>query len=165
MAAGYDVAVCAACGFVYADTDATQADYDRFYAEHSKYEDAKTGTGGVDNPLDWKRQQETARQIADVLGDAKLSVLDVGCANGGLLKALKDLGYENLCGIDPSPACVENTRRIGVEARRGSLFQPFKKNAYARTCAGRSGRAGLDYRAIATGRHGLFGNPRRRALC
>lgn len=130
LAAGYDVAVCAACGFVYADTDATQADYDRFYAEHSKYEDAKTGTGGVDNPLDWKRQQETARQIADVLGDAKLSVLDVGCANGGLLKALKDLGYENLCGIDPSPACVENTRRIGVEARRGSLFRPFKKNAY-----------------------------------
>jgi 2-polyprenyl-3-methyl-5-hydroxy-6-metoxy-1,4-benzoquinol methylase len=130
LAAGYEVVVCSACGFIYADTAVTQADYDRFYAEHSKYEDAKTGTGGVDNPFDWKRQQETARQIADVLKDVSASILDVGCANGGMLKALKELGYENLCGIDPSPVCVENTRRLGVEAHQGSLFLPFKENAY-----------------------------------
>lgn len=130
LAAGYDVVACLACGFVYADTIVTQADYDRFYAEYSKYEDAKTGTGGVDNPLDWKRQQETARQIADVLEDTNLSILDVGCANGGMMNALRELGYKNLCGIDPSPVCVENTRRLGIEAHQGSLFQPFKVNAY-----------------------------------
>lgn len=130
LAAGYDVVACITCGFVYADTAVTQADYDRFYAEHSKYEDAKTGTGGVDNPFDWKRQQETARQIADVLDDTELSILDVGCANGGMLNALKELGYENLCGIDPSPVCVENTRRLGIEAHQGSLFQPFEENAF-----------------------------------
>jgi 2-polyprenyl-3-methyl-5-hydroxy-6-metoxy-1,4-benzoquinol methylase len=130
LAAGYEVVVCLACGFIYADTAVTQADYDKFYAEHSKYEDAKTGTGGVENPFDWKRQQETARQIADVLNDVNASILDVGCANGGMLRALKELGYENLCGIDPSPVCVENTRRLGVEAHQGSLFLPFKENAY-----------------------------------
>lgn len=130
LAAGYDVVVCSHCGFVYADTAVTQADYDRFYAEHSKYEDAKTGTGGVENPFDWKRQQETALQIAEVLKDTTASVLDVGCANGGMLKALKELGYGNLCGIDPSPVCVENTRQLGVEAHQGSLFLPFKENAY-----------------------------------
>jgi 2-polyprenyl-3-methyl-5-hydroxy-6-metoxy-1,4-benzoquinol methylase len=124
------VVVCTNCGFVYADTVVTQADYDRFYAEHSKYEDAKTGTGGVDNPYDWKRQQETALQIANVLNDKNADILDVGCANGGMLKALKELGYENLCGIDPSPVCVENTRRLGVEAYQGSLFLPFNENAY-----------------------------------
>ncbi len=122
--------VCSSCGFVFADTAVTQADYDRFYAEHSKYEDAKTGTGGVENPFDWKRQQETALQIADVLQNTSASILDVGCANGGMLKALKELGYETLCGIDPSPVCVENTRRLGVEAHQGSLFLPFKENAY-----------------------------------
>lgn len=130
LATGYDVVVCVHCGFVYADTAVTQADYDRFYAEHSKYEDAKTGTGGVENPFDWKRQQETALQIAEVLKDTTASVLDVGCANGGVLKALKELGYGNLCGIDPSPVCVENTRQLGVEAHQGSLFLPFKENAY-----------------------------------
>lgn len=130
LSTGYEVVVCSVCGFIYADTAVTQADYDRFYAEHSKYEDAKTGTGGVDNPFDWKRQQETARQIADVLNDVNASILDVGCANGGMLKALKELGYETLCGIDPSPVCVENTRRLGVEAHQGSLFLPFKEYAY-----------------------------------
>ncbi len=127
---GYDVVVCSSCGFVYADTAVMQADYDRFYSEYSKYEDVKTGTGGVENPFDWKRQQETALQIANVLKNTSASILDVGCANGGMLKALKELGYETLCGIDPSPVCVENTRRLGVEAHQGSLFLPFKENAY-----------------------------------
>lgn len=130
LSAGYDVVVCSSCGFVYADTSVTQADYDRFYAEHSKYEDVKTGTGGVENPFDWKRQQETALQIASFLKNTSASILDVGCANGGMLKALKELGYETLCGIDPSPVCVENTRRLGIEAHQGSLFLSFKENAY-----------------------------------
>jgi len=130
LSAGYDVVVCSRCGFVFADTPVTQGDYDRFYSEYSKYEDAKTGTGGVENPFDWKRQQETALQIAEVLENTSASILDVGCANGGMLLALKELGYEQLCGIDPSPVCVENTRQLGVEALQGSLFLPFKENAY-----------------------------------
>jgi len=130
LSAGYDVVVCSRCGFVFADTPVTQSDYDRFYSEYSKYEDAKTGTGGVENPFDWKRQQETALQIAEVLENTSASILDVGCANGGMLLALKELGYEQLCGIDPSPVCVENTRQLGVEALQGSLFLPFKENAY-----------------------------------
>jgi SAM-dependent methyltransferase len=89
-----------------------------------------TGTGGVENPFDWKRQQETASQIAEVLQNTRASILDVGCANGGMLRALKELGYASLCGIDPSPVCVENTKRLGVEAHQGSLFLPFKADTY-----------------------------------
>jgi SAM-dependent methyltransferase len=114
---------------VYADTDVTQADYDRFYAEYSKYEDSNIGTGGTENSYDWKRQQATARQIARFLQNPNASILDVGCANGGILKALKDLGHENVCGLDPSPICVANTRALGIEAHTGSLFQPFKEHA------------------------------------
>ncbi|MEO5888190.1 MAG: class I SAM-dependent methyltransferase [Anaerolineales bacterium] len=127
---GYDVVVCLKCGFVYADTTVTQTDYDRFYAEHSKYEDATTGTGGIENPFDWNRQMETARQIADFLQDKNARVLDIGCANGGMLKALSGLGYQSLCGIDPSPVCVENTQRLGMEAHVGSLFEPFHEHAF-----------------------------------
>ncbi|HBY09363.1 MAG TPA: methyltransferase type 11 [Chloroflexi bacterium] len=125
LTGGYDVVHCIACGFVYADSAVSQADYDRFYAQYSKYEDGKTGTGGGENPFDRVRLEETARQIADFLQDPTVRILDVGCANGGLLRALNDLGYENLCGLDPSPVCVENTRALGLEAYLGSLFQPF----------------------------------------
>ena len=120
---GYDVVACNTCGFIYADTSVSQTDYDRFYAEQSKYEDARTGTGGVTNPFDWERQQEAARQIANFLKNPNSSILDVGCANGGLLKALKELRYQNLLGIDPSPVCVKNTRELGIDARVGSLSQ------------------------------------------
>jgi 2-polyprenyl-3-methyl-5-hydroxy-6-metoxy-1,4-benzoquinol methylase len=127
---GYDVVCCERCGFVYADTNVSQSAYDRFYAEYSKYEDSKTGTGGIENPFDWQRQQETGAQIANFLRNPQIRILDVGCANGGLLKALQDLGYQNLCGIDPSPACVENTQRLGIEAHIGSLFKPFNERAF-----------------------------------
>jgi hypothetical protein len=47
----------------------------------------------------------------------------VGCANGGLLKAMQDVGFTRLAGIDPAPECVRTTRELaGVEAQAGSLF-------------------------------------------
>lgn len=125
LAEGYAVVLCNTCGFVYADTTVSQTDYDRFYAQYSKYEDAKTSTGGGENPFDRTRLEVTAQQIANFLQDTTTRILDVGCANGGLLRALKDLGYQNLCGLDPSPACVENTRALGLDAYPGSLSQPF----------------------------------------
>ena len=48
----YDVVSCENCGFCFADTSATQADYDKYYNEMSKYEDKNTGTGGGLSPLD-----------------------------------------------------------------------------------------------------------------
>lgn len=125
LSKGYNVVNCIACGFVYADTNVSQADYDRFYTDLSNYEDQKTSTGGGDNSFDGARLEITARQVADFLKNPDARILDVGCANGGLLKALKEIGYLNLCGIDPSPVCVENTRRLGIEAYPGSLFKPF----------------------------------------
>lgn len=125
LSEGYDVVCCRNCGFVYANTAVPQEVYDRFYAQYSKYEDKQTGTGGIEQQWDRERVEETARQIAEYLNDTTLSVLDVGCANGGLLKALRHQGFENLLGIDPSPICVENARQLGVAAEVGSLFQPF----------------------------------------
>jgi SAM-dependent methyltransferase len=127
---GYEVVCCEKCGFVYADTMVTQEAYDQFYAKYSKYEDQKTGTGGIENGWDRKRLEETARTIATFLDNKLASVLDVGCANGGLLKSLKDIGYTNVFGIDPSAVCVANTRRIGMDAEIGSLFQPLNRERF-----------------------------------
>lgn len=118
----YDVVWCPACGFAYADTPASQQDYDAYYADFSKYQDDKTSTGGGGAEWDARRLQETARAIAEVVPDRQARILDVGCANGGLLGELKALDYTHLVGVDPSPACVANAgRNFDVEAVTGWL--------------------------------------------
>ena len=119
----YTVVRCADCGFVYADTVSEQAEYDRYYAELSKYSDATTGTGGGEEEWDRRRLEDTARTIASALRDPAARVVDIGCANGGLLAALAREGMERLEGVDPSAACVAAANRLGnVRARVGGLF-------------------------------------------
>jgi ubiquinone/menaquinone biosynthesis C-methylase UbiE len=107
----------------YADTPASQAQYDAYYADLSKYSDSATGTGAGAQGWDRERLADTAKAIAARLGDPAARVIDIGCANGGLLAELRALGYENLFGVDPSPACVAATAsHPGIRADVGTLF-------------------------------------------
>ncbi len=123
LPSAYDVVCCGQCGFCYADTPAPQEDYDRYYAQFSKYEDNRTSTGGGGTGPDADRLRGTADQIAAVLpADRRASILDIGCANGGLLAVLHENGFHDLTGIDPSAACVAHSaRQPGVRAVVGSL--------------------------------------------
>lgn len=123
LTGGYDVVCCDRCGFVYADTDVPQEAYERFYADSSKYADTRTGTGGGDLPWDDRRLEETAREIARHVPDMDERIVDVGCANGGLLKWLSALGYRALHGVDPARACAAAAERFeNVRGHVGSLF-------------------------------------------
>jgi len=124
LSAGYDVVVCTQCGLGYADTFVSQRDYEEFYVRFSKYADNKTSTGGGESAWDAERLKVTAAEIGRVIPDKCARIADIGCANGGLLRALHDLGYTNLCGLDPSPACVTRIAEMpGVDAYIGSLAQ------------------------------------------
>jgi SAM-dependent methyltransferase len=123
LANGYEVVCCDRCGFIYADSGVTQKDYDRFYESLSKYEDKKIGTGGGETTSDANRLDETAACIAGVTADPKARILDIGCANGGLLLRLKNLGFANVCGFDLPQGCVDHTRKLGIEAHIGSVTQ------------------------------------------
>ena len=117
----YDVVACVECGFVYADTASPQSDYDRYYADSSKYSDARTSTGAGEQAWDDRRLEHTARLIAEhTAPDA--SIVDIGCANGGLLRWLARLGATHLLGIDPSPACVDAVRSLGISALPGTIL-------------------------------------------
>jgi len=129
----YDVVSCLRCDFIYADIPTVQKDYDTFYASCSKYEDKATASGGGISSWDARRLIETAEYLSNVWPDRTKSIVDVGCANGGLLCQLKKLGYKNLCGIDPSGLCIENTRALGVNAIVGSLLSlPENISSYDR---------------------------------
>ncbi len=120
----YDVVCCPRCGFVYADTPTSQRDYEEFYAKFSKYADSKTSPSGGELAWDAGRLQHTAVDIARIVADKHAWIVDIGCASGGLLRSLHNLGYTNLYGIDPSPSCVAQTNQVpGVEAFVGSLSQ------------------------------------------
>jgi len=119
----YDVIACTGCGFVYADTVACQADYGRFYRECSKYEDISLASGGGARESDRHRLQETAAAIAARLPSAGSSILDIGCANGGLLHALRALSFNNLTGLDPSPVCVDHVSQAGIACHEGGIFE------------------------------------------
>jgi len=122
LADGYDVVACDVCGFVYADSSVTQQAYDSYYERMSKYADAATGTGGALQPWDAERLRDTAAVVAEHVKPLDgLRLLDVGCANGGLLACLKDLGFGALTGVDPARGCVETTRSRGIEAMPGHL--------------------------------------------
>jgi 2-polyprenyl-3-methyl-5-hydroxy-6-metoxy-1,4-benzoquinol methylase len=117
----YNVVVCRRCGFVYADPAASQADYDRFYCEWSKYDDSATATGGGLSPYDAARLSTTASDIARVLPSRAATILDAGCATGGLLTALRARGFTAVAGLDPSPRCTAACRDRGFEAYVGSI--------------------------------------------
>ena len=107
-----DYVICDECGFAFSDTAVDQGGYDSYYAGMSKYEDNATSTGAGVLPWDKSRLCDLADQVAAFCPDRASRIVDIGCANGGLLAALREKGFENVCGIDPSPACVETARRL-----------------------------------------------------
>ncbi len=62
-----------------------------------------------------------ARWLSARVPHHEARILDIGCANAGLLRHLQKLGYRRLAGVDPSPACVANARKLGIHAWQGSL--------------------------------------------
>ncbi|PSR52470.1 methyltransferase type 11 [Adhaeribacter arboris] len=123
LSQGFDLVYCDNCYFTFADTTVTQADYDEYYTNLSRYQDNKTSTGGGESNYDSIRLDNAVNDIVQVVPNKEARILDIGCANGGLLKRLKDIGYKNLVGLDPSPVCVANTKSLTcLEAYASSLY-------------------------------------------
>jgi len=118
--AGYDVAVCNRCGGAYADGIPEQPAFDRYYREMSKYEYAQRG--GAESEYDRRRLELIATIVAPHIPSASSRVLDVGCASGRLLACIRDRGFPNVTGLDPSPACAATARRLyAIDVRTMTL--------------------------------------------
>lgn len=115
----FDLVVCQACGLAYADGIPDQAAFDAYYENMSKYE--YVHREGVQTDSDMQR----FRSVVDMVGPhltKQSSVLDVGCATGGLLAEFSRRGFKELRGIDPSLACVDAVKRLyGIQVSSGRI--------------------------------------------
>ncbi len=87
----------------------------------SKYEKAERG--GQDTPTEQARFRKMAGIISQFLSSTTLRVFEVGCANGQLLALLKNQGYINVSGMDPSPMCAKTAfLQYGIKVTNNSLL-------------------------------------------
>jgi 2-polyprenyl-3-methyl-5-hydroxy-6-metoxy-1,4-benzoquinol methylase len=111
------VVVCNDCGFAYSDTKDTAKDYIQYYSAWSKYEQE-----GALSEADYKRLQEVAQLVRNSEPNKTVRILDIGCASGGLLESLRDIGYMDLTGLDPSSVCVGIVKDKGINAYVGDFY-------------------------------------------
>lgn len=113
----YDVVTCKTCGFCFANTTATLADYDNYYTNCNNY-----GT----SPKEYEaRVQFEKIRIQDISFYASKSdvIADIGAGRGSFLRLLSDEGYTNLIGVDPSKEACEQLSKI-------PNVSPFLESAY-----------------------------------
>jgi SAM-dependent methyltransferase len=105
MFRGYDVVVCTACGFGFADGIPDQTALDAYYRDMSKYDHHKAAS--LESEYELARLREVAGIITQFVSGKESAILDVGCGTGTLLHMLNQAGYGNVLGLDPSPASAE----------------------------------------------------------
>jgi len=106
----YDVCICNACGFGYADGVFNQKDLNQYYMDNSKYEGFLDSDDLDDVYEDWFLL--VTNLVEKYISDYNTHIMDIGCATGGMLKRLQKIGYTNLTGVDPSPVCVDHINKI-----------------------------------------------------
>lgn len=107
------VCACNECGMIYASTSAINIDYN-----NSIYE-RPGALGSGESPYDKERLRATVELLKQHV-PVNARVLDIGCAQGGMLDALKEAGFLDVCGIDPSGICVGACRAKGHNVLLGN---------------------------------------------
>lgn len=112
----YWIVECRECGFCYADTSASEKDYDNYYSECNFY----SGTPVDDSA--WDSLYDPAMEMINKCVDSKALILDMGFGKGVFLRRLKQEGYANIFGLDPSEESVRLVQNNGIAADVGSIF-------------------------------------------
>lgn len=114
----YQVCSCESCGFCYADTSASQEDYDDYYAAFNSY----SGTPVADST--WNGLHNSAIGLLDQAIGKEKKILDMGFGKGTFLKRLYQEGRTSMVGIDPSVDSVKAMEKLNIDIRLGSVMDP-----------------------------------------
>lgn len=114
----YDVVCCLKCGFTYANVDASQNIYNDYYENYNMYvEDTLIKSTNI--------KREARRPIIKLIQEnipLDAAILDVGCGGGDLLVDLKEEGYKNICGMDPTPESISSLKQRGINGFVRNIF-------------------------------------------
>ena len=111
----YDIVSCARCGFCYADTSAAKEDYDVYYSSYNNYSEEKLSKS-------FEICMDRIQEMLEPRLDPMSRMVDIGFGNGSLLLRLRELGYQNLVGLDPSQDTVEHGKALGIMAFQRSVY-------------------------------------------
>jgi 2-polyprenyl-3-methyl-5-hydroxy-6-metoxy-1,4-benzoquinol methylase len=113
---GYNVVSCEQCGFVYASNIPEQADFDAYYINANKYEHE------IEQPdIITGRYEHIIQEIIRFNTDKTASIVDIGCARSEILRSLKNIGFSNLTGIDPSAKNIEYLKSKGINGIHSTI--------------------------------------------
>jgi SAM-dependent methyltransferase len=108
---GYDVVACRTCGMCFASGLPGQGRFAEYYDQSSKYD---LSAAGAELSFDAERFADEARFIAANVEGRTGAVLDIGTATGGLLVALRGLGFTSVHGVEPSPDAARVAREANA---------------------------------------------------
>ena len=126
---GYEVVSCSSCGMCYADSVPSQAEFNEYYSQMSKYESSSEKSIHSQGVVE---HFEKIFQVASrYLKSTDARILDIGCSTGGLLSVFKKNNYHHLFGIDPSAACVAAARDWhGIIGSADTIHSFHSKDTY-----------------------------------
>lgn len=112
----YDVVSCRICGMCYADTSATLDDYNNYYIFSNKY------AGEPSLRKEYEQFHGVVKEMLTEIISKDSNVIDIGFGKGELLLMLKQEGYTNLSGLDPSEDSVQQLRKQNINAIQGNVY-------------------------------------------
>ncbi len=118
----YTVVACKKCGFCFADMIATQQDYDLYYKNCNMY----SGSAKLKSKITSRACEIRYKIIRKYIGKDE-KILDIGCGDGSFLMFLKEHGYYNIHGMDPSNQSIAELKKKGIDGQTGSAFDDNKK--------------------------------------
>ena len=116
----FDVVACGVCGMCFASGLPEVGRFSEYYGQSSKYD--LSAVGAEVSSFDIDRNRDEAEFIAANVVDRDGPVLDIGTATGGLLVALRDLGFASVHGVEPSPDAAQKARELyGLDVIAGDV--------------------------------------------
>lgn len=113
----YNIVKCLNCGFCYADVEENQQQYNLYYKNYNMYSASTKLKETIISQMCEVRYEVFEKYVAK---DSK--ILDIGCGDGTFLRYLKDRGYSNIYGIDPSEKSIYCLKEKGIDGEVGNIF-------------------------------------------